>query len=94
MTRGVNIEIPVELQIFMWNCIDELKAKGQEPDYLQVFELRAISNAEKFNQEIVHSQEQPMYKKHYLVAASKLINTKIFVIDDKTHSTMLLAEEY
>jgi len=59
-----------------------------------VFELRVIKNGHIFNQEIIHSQEVPQYKNHYLIAVEKPVDAKIFVIDDSSHSTMLLAEEY
>jgi len=46
-------------------------------------------------QKIVHSQEQPLYKKEYsFKCPTPAIDAKIFVIDDNTQSTMLLAEEY
>ena len=77
------------LQLFMWQCIDEMKVPK---DYLQVFEF----TLENGKQKIIHSQEQPEYKREYLL---KLTDTpfyigKIFVIDDGEHSTMLLASEY
>ena len=36
LTRGVQAEIPMELQLFLWNCIDQLP---KERDYFQVFKL-------------------------------------------------------
>lgn len=46
-------------------------------------------------QRIVHSQEVPEYKREYLFNTdAPVFIGKIFVIDDETHSTMLLAEEY
>lgn len=30
MTIRIKNEIPLELQIFIWNCIDELKEEGKE----------------------------------------------------------------
>lgn len=94
ITRGISEEVDVAVQVALWNLIDELKEKGDfSIDYLQVFELRSIDD-DKFNQEIVHSQEVPEYKKKYLMELSNPINAKIFVIDDKSHSTMLLGEEY
>jgi len=47
-------------------------------------------------QKIVHSQEMPEYKMEYLVKlqGAPIFVGKIYVIDDKTHSTMLKAEEY
>ena len=44
---------------------------------------------------IVHSQEQPEYKKEYLFeTGTPFLCAKIFVIDDVTHSTMLFNYEY
>ena len=39
MTAGVNAEIPLELQLFLWSCIDQLPP---ERDYLQVFQLEPM----------------------------------------------------
>jgi len=89
LTAGVDREIPIELQVFIWNCITNLSV---EKDYLQVFEL---SSTETGLQKIIHIQEQPDYKKEYLIDMPfEAVETKIFVIDDGDHSTMLLAEEY
>jgi len=91
LTRGVDNEIPLALQIFMWERIDELP----EPrDYLQIFELSETATG---MQKTVHKQEQPEYKVEYVITeelASKAVTAKIFVIDDGDHCTMLLAEEY
>jgi hypothetical protein len=94
ITSGVQQEIPLELQLFMWSCIDKLKEQEKELDYLQVFELRSAGGEEISLQSIEHRQEMPEYKKIYLVPCGESITAKIFVIDDGTHSTMLLAEEY
>ena len=45
-------------------------------------------------QHIVHEQEQPQYRYELDVPCDDAVNAKVFVIDDLTHSTMLLAEEY
>jgi len=44
----------------MWQCIDEIKVPN---DYLQVFEF----TLEDRKQKIIHSQEQPEFKKEYLL---------------------------
>ena len=60
-------------------------------DYLHVFELAKENDKIK----ITHSQEQPEYKSEYLIETdAPFYMAKIFVIDDETHITMLLAEEY
>ena len=45
-------------------------------------------------QHIVHTQEQPPYRYELDVHCKCAIDAKVYVIDDKTHSTMLLASEY
>lgn len=91
LTRGVSNEIPLALQIFMWNRIDELPEKR---DYLQVFDL---STTESGLQKIVHRQEQPEYRVEYIITeeiSPETVKAKVYVIDDGEHCTMLLAEEY
>ena len=72
----------------MWHCIDEMPSPK---DYLQVFDL----TVENGNAKITHTQEQPEYTREYLLNVdAPFFVGKIFVIDDKSHSTMLLANEY
>ena len=87
LTKGVQAEIPIELQLFLWNCIDNLP---EERDYFQVFALKEIDG----KQHIHHFSEQPEYSKEYQISTEKPITAKVYVIDDIDHSTMLLAEEY
>lgn len=57
ISRQANEIVPVEIQILMWNIIDELKSKI-ELDYLQIFRLK-----KKEDMVIVeHEQEVPQYK--------------------------------
>lgn len=87
LTRGVDSEIPLALQVFMWKCIDELP---QEHDYLQVFNIE--QNGKLLV--ITHTSEQPEYSRKYIFADEMVLNAKVYVIDDGEHCTMLLAEEY
>ncbi|MGN0408444.1 MAG: DUF960 domain-containing protein [Bacteroides sp.] len=86
MTKGVQSDISIVLQIFMWDCIKAVP----EPDYLQIFRLSEFNGKQK----VVHEQEVPEYKREYLLAVPEPINAKVYVIDDGDHCTMLLAEEY
>ena len=87
LTCGVDSTIPLELQLFLWECVDRLP----EPrDYLQVFELKPVGNL----QCITHSSEEPEYHMEYLLPLEVPITGKLYVIDDGSHSTMLLASEY
>ena len=88
LTRGVYSEIPLELQLFMWECIDRLP---ENRDYFQVFELENLNGIQR----ITHFSEQPEYFMKYLLPTiANPIIAKVYVIDDVDHSTMLLAEEY
>lgn len=88
VTSGIAEKVPLELQVTMWNMIDTM---DEQKDYLQVFDL----SEENGKQKIVHSQEQPEYKKEYLFkTGTPFLCAKIYVIDDVTHSTMLFNYEY
>ena len=88
VTRGITSTVPLVTQIILWDCIDSMKVERK--DYLQVFKLVANGT----NQQITHSQEEPAYERTFTFPTDEPITAKIFVIDDETHTTMLLAEEY
>ena len=88
ITQGVDSEVDPLLQLFMWHCIDDMPPPK---DYLQIFEISPQNGATK----IKHIHEEPEYTKEYLlITDAPIFVGKIFVIDDKTHSTMLLSNEY
>ena len=72
----------------MWELINQMSVDTK--DYLQVFNL----SCDNGRQRIKHSQEDPEYSKEYVFDTGIPITEKVFVIDDGTHSTMILAEEY
>lgn len=89
VTRGVTNTASPPLQLLLWYLIDTMEV--EQMDYLQVFELEPEGD----HQKIIHTQEEPNYRKEYsLNFGDKPIQAKIFAIDDGDHSTMLLAEEY
>lgn len=70
LTRGVQAELPVELQLILWNCIDQLP---EERDYFQVFKLDVANR----KQHIHHFSEQPEYSQDYVIdLASKPSQSK------------------
>ena len=87
LSRGVDNTIPIELQLFMWACIDQLP----EPrDYLQIFDLKQVGNM----QSITHRSEQPEYRKVYMFPSDNPIIEKLYAIDNNEYSTLILASEY
>ncbi len=94
LTKDVNEQIPLQLQIAMWSKIEELRSTDIEMDYLQVFKLEKVNNVMSLLK-VTHTQEQPLYKKEYVVENIDIAeNLTVFVIDDVDHVTMLLASEY
>mgnify|MGYP000554890912 CR=1 FL=1 len=88
LTRGVDAEIPLDIQIFMWEAVDNMP---EPKDYLQVFNL----SVENGLQIIKHTSEQPKFDMTYILTAlTKAVTAKVYIIDDGDHCTMLLAEEY
>lgn len=87
LTRGIESSIPLRLQTLLWDLIDLLPP---ERDYLQVFWLKPFGGM----QQVIHTAEEPEYKKVLLFPSDDLITAKVYVIDDDDHTTMLLAEEY
>ena len=88
LTKGVQSSIPGWLVILLWRLIEIMPVERKA--YLQVFRLRRTGTG----QHITHTQEQPPYQYDLDVPCTDAMNAKIFVLDDGTHSTMLLAEEY
>ena len=91
-TKGIIAEVPEYLQNMIWYLIESMEVA--EKDYLQVFELKSELANGKSMQRLIHTQEQPEYKNEIVFAATTPVTAKIYVIDDKTHSTMLLSNEY
>jgi site-specific DNA-adenine methylase len=99
VTKGIAEQLPNSLVIKLWSILDDFLKSDINKDYLQVFKVKI----DQQHIEINHFQEEPSYtKKHLLkIEGSKEASTKpiereikIYIIDDVTHSTMLLAEEY
>ena len=94
MTKGISSEIPFYLQNVMWIMIESMEI--EKKDYLQIFELSKTVADGKIFQKIIHRQEQPEYEKSVTVLVNEedIVEKKVYVIDDVSHCTMLLAEEY
>ena len=94
VTRGVNEEVDIRLQLIIWSIIDKLKDKGNvELDYLQVFKIRKEGNKIVINQ----CQEVPEYSCTYEIELEDVElddEIKVYVIDSGEYSTMLFSSEY
>ncbi len=94
VTREVNEEVDIRLQLIMWSMIDKLKdEESVELDYLQVFKIRKEGNKVVINQ----SQEVPEYSCTHEIELEDIHiddEIKLYVIDSGEYSTMLFPSEY
>ena len=94
VTRDVNEEVDIRLQLIMWSMLDKLKDEGNvELDYLQVFRIRKEGNKIVISQ----SQEVPEYSCTYEIELEDIQiddEIKLYVIDNGEYSTMLFPSEY
>lgn len=94
VTRGINEEVDIRLQLIIWSMIDKLKDEGNiELDYLQVFNIRKEGKKIVINQ----SQEVPEYSCTYEIELEDIQihdDIKLYVIDSGEDSTMLFPSEY
>ncbi len=86
ITCGVQSKISMPMQLYLWSLIDTMP---EPKDYLQIFRL-SVSGGK---QRIIHEQEEPEYIQEYTIKIELPVTEKIYVIDEETHSTMLLASE-
>lgn len=95
ITRGVRYQVPIEQQLMMWAIIDDFLQKDIEVDYLQVMRLSLMVDEAGIKKQLIkHHQEVPTYVQSYLVSVDNIISENIFIIDDGTNTTMMLASEY
>lgn len=87
ITCGIETEIPLELQLFMWECVDIM---SEPKDYFQVFRLENFNGIQK----ITHFSEEPEYHMEYLIPTENPTTAKVYIIDSDEYSTMLMANEY
>ena len=88
VTKGVAEQVSPLLQYFVWQCIDDLDVPK---DYLQVFKCASFDGKQK----LIHIQEEPEYQREYMFNTdAPIFIGKIYVIDNKVYSTMMLSEEY
>ena len=90
VTRGVNEEVDIRLQLIMWSMIDKLKEEGNvELDYLQVFKIRKEENKIVISQ----SQEVPEYSYTYEIELEDIQiddEIKLYVIDNGFEGSIIL----
>ncbi|MFD2306982.1 DUF960 family protein [Enterococcus termitis] len=97
ITKGVNEQVPKEIQLYCWNLIDKKRSEAEtELDYLQLFEFNPDNQRQAI--EVIHRQEQPFFiDYHTYTIKGKMPDfqiKKLWVIDDRSHQTMLLPEDY
>lgn len=95
VTRGINEEVDIRLQIIIWSMLDKMNDEENiELDYLQVFNIRK----EGHKVVIDESQEVYEYSRTYEIELEDIQiddKIKIYLVDNGVEgSTMLFPWEY
>lgn len=87
-TRGINNEVPMELQLVMWELVEIMPVAR---DYLQIFEVATNTTFTT----ILHKQEVPKYEATYDINIALKEGVKVYVIIERNGiATMMLNDEY
>ncbi|MBY0055138.1 hypothetical protein H7K32_26695 [Brevibacillus agri] len=95
-TRGIADRIEPTIQMALWQAIEVRKARGDELDYLQVFELSVEMVDGEPLQKVLNRQEQPEHRESFYVdgVQEPIGGVTIWVMDSGTYCTMLFPDEY
>ena len=90
VSRKVNEEVDIRIQMIIWSMIDKLKDEGViEVDYLQIFKIRKEGKNIVINQ----SQEVPEYSCTYEIELEDIQiddEIKLYVIDNGFEGSIIL----
>ncbi|UFJ40379.1 DUF960 domain-containing protein [Brevibacillus humidisoli] len=95
VSRGVSERVPLDVQLALWDILEERKRRGDSLDYLQVFELSVVLVNGVPLQNVRNPQEQPPLDEVFCLYVAKPIGgITIWVIDSDKYCTMLFPNEY
>ncbi|SDQ06638.1 protein of unknown function [Virgibacillus salinus] len=93
MTKAINEELNVKLQMTLWQLMDILALKRKDKmDYLQVFDIIVSGSRLK----IINKQEHPYMVEKFININGNTITKSItvWIIDDIDKQTMLFPSDY
>lgn len=94
-TRAVADEIDLEIQLILWELIEQLKLGNKELDYLQVFQLSTVKINHHLYQKIIHKTEVPRMVDTYYYNLPNPINTTLWIVDNGDGNAVLMRpDEY
>lgn len=92
MTKSISEHLHEEIQVILWQLIDEQLKEELELDYLQVFELEIAGQEQIIN----HRQEVPERERTKVISLrhAEPIKATVWCIDDGEDQMMLYPEDY
>ena len=73
-TKGISERLPIMTQVILWELIQSMEV--EEQDYLQVFTCTEGDGKQK----LIHIQEEPEYRREYLIKTdAPIFCGKIFI---------------
>ncbi|MBJ6360905.1 DUF960 family protein [Paenibacillus sp. GCM10012307] len=94
-TKGIHDVLPQSMKLKLFEYVDRQVSSGLDMDYLQIFEFSTKVINSKYHQCIVHRQEVPLRSVEYTICDTDApLDLTVWIVDEETHATMLLPEEY
>ena len=93
ITKAINDEVEVEIQILLWKLMDLLATERKERmDYFQAFDI----NYDDKQLKITNKQEQPFMEEEFINISGVVFakNMTVWIIDDIDKQTMLFPSDY
>jgi hypothetical protein len=87
-SKRVQDKIPTWLQNLLWYMVETMDV--EEKDATQIFELNGVVNNEMLQQSIIHTQQNPCYRKEQMFSIQQAVTAKVIVIDNVSHCFMLI----
>ncbi|MGG5370328.1 DUF960 family protein [Enterococcus sp. AZ196] len=90
VTRGVNEQVPKEIQLRCWQLIDEKgKQSENQMDYLQIFEFNRDDHRGTLT--IIHRQEKPFFIDYHECRITKdLTNFQVKKLNEEKGRILIL----
>ncbi len=83
ITKGIQQNIPIEIQILLLEYAGQIKKAAEKIDYLQVYRLEAVQKTLQF---IEHTAEQPFYQMSYYCVVENAVTEKVYIIETDYHT--------
>ncbi len=94
LTRNIQEQLSIELQLLLWESIDEQNDSRLQLDYLQIVTFQRLGEMLAIRLEQEQPERLTVLYLPYSEEYAPILIKKVYIIDSEEYSTMLFSEEY